>query len=673
MKWFALLGLVLFLGVAVAPSINADTKKHELVNNVVQEDFINLKLNKVFNGYIEYYDNIDPPLADDNCECEKESQPLRWGFPIFCTLLFPYFFFFAMMGYAGWYMALLILGFANLIGCYWAIPPNSPPDISPVDPLDGKTNIPLDLEELRFQISDNDKDRMSYTVTTDPDIGTGNGNLKLDGVYSVPISGLVGSTQYTWFVEASDGEDTTIRQYRFTTVPDAPVITQPFPGNESVNVPIDTTELIFHLTDYQGDLMDYSVETSPDIGSASGNDVTNGIYYVPVQNMDYSTIYHWYVNATDGLHQTKELFMFQAEHKLIFDPFVEGWQYRKKISINHTNIVGNLTNFPILIDIFDTDLRDKAQNDGDDILFMDGTGVAHRLFHEIEYYSGGAGKLIAWVNISSLSSQHDTSLYMYYGNPSSYNQQASPLVWDTHYRAVWHMNDETLTTIKDSAGDNIGTKTGESGNMPDEIIGKIGNAQEFNEEHLERIIFSSCPYPVNEYDDLTVSIWSKTASFSPEFDQRIISTQEGSVGTYYTMNQYGNYGVNAKKIVWQLRSAGSTPMDYAVFGNEVSIGEWVYSVGTVDRYYNLAKLFMNGDEVGIPCNISTMGTLNNGIDFFAIGADDPDFGWRHAVDGTLDEIRISDIVRSPEWIATEYNNQIAPSSFYILGPEETGP
>ncbi len=673
MKFFAFIGVVLLLGMGFAPSINADVKEPEIIEGNTDDILKNQKLIDLFNNVIDYYDNTNEPYNADDCGCEEEAQPLKWGFPIFCTLLYPYFFFFMFMGYAGFIFAYLILTFAESIGCYWAIPPNRPPDISPVDPLDGETMIPLDINELQFQISDDDKDRMSYSVTTDPDIGSGSGNLKLDGVYSIPISGLVGSTQYTWFVEVSDGEDTTIRQYRFTTVPDAPVITQPFPENGAINVAIDTSELVFHLTDFQGDLMDYTVETSPDVGSASGNDVTNGIYYVPVQNLDYSTIYHWYVNATDGLHQTKEIFQFQAEHKLIFDPFVEGWQYRKKIVINQTNIVGNLTNFPILIDIFDTDLRDKAQSDGDDILFMDGAGVAQRLCHEIEYYSGGVGKLVAWVNIDSISSLQDAEFYMYYGNPSCNNQQAPPLVWDSHYKAVWHMNDETITTIKDSTGENTGIKTGNNGNMPDEIIGKIGNAQEFDEEHLERIIFSSCPYPVNEFDDLTVSIWSKTASFSPEFDQRMAGTQEGSVGTYYMMNQYGNYGVNSKKIAWQLRSAGSTPMDYAVFGNEVNIGEWVYSVGIVDRDSDLAKLFMDGTQVGIPCNISTLGTLNNGQDFFAIGADDPDYGWRHAVDGVLDEIRISDIVRSPEWIATEYNNQINPSGFSSVGPEETGP
>jgi hypothetical protein len=40
-------------------------------------------------------------------------------------------------------------------------------------------------------------------------------------------------------------------------------------------------------------------------------------------------------------------------------------------------------------------------------------------------------------------------------------------------------------------------------------------------------------------------------------------------------------------------------------------------------------------------------------------------------DGIIDEVRISNVVRSSGWIATEYNNQKQPSSFYNIGSEET--
>ncbi|HWY35454.1 MAG TPA: hypothetical protein VNX68_12475, partial [Nitrosopumilaceae archaeon] len=38
--------------------------------------------------------------------------------------------------------------------------------------------------------------------------------------------------------------------------------------------------------------------------------------------------------------------------------------------------------------------------------------------------------------------------------------------------------------------------------------------------------------------------------------------------------------------------------------------------------------------------------------------------------GKLDEFRISKTVRSASWIATEYNNQAFPNTFYKVGPPE---
>jgi hypothetical protein len=40
------------------------------------------------------------------------------------------------------------------------------------------------------------------------------------------------------------------------------------------------------------------------------------------------------------------------------------------------------------------------------------------------------------------------------------------------------------------------------------------------------------------------------------------------------------------------------------------------------------------------------------------------------VDGVMDEVRISNTTRSVDWIATEYNNQYDPSSFYTVGSED---
>ena len=55
---------------------------------------------------------------------------------------------------------------------------------------------------------------------------------------------------------------------------------------------------------------------------------------------------------------------------------------------------------------------------------MNDTGVAKLLSHEIEYYS--LGNLTVWINISTLSSTENTTIYMYYGN--TYVKPVEPIM-----------------------------------------------------------------------------------------------------------------------------------------------------------------------------------------------------------------------------------------------------
>jgi hypothetical protein len=51
-------------------------------------------------------------------------------------------------------------------------------------------------------------------------------------------------------------------------------------------------------------------------------------------------------------------------------------------------------------------------------------------------------------------------------------------------------------------------------------------------------------------------------------------------------------------------------------------------------------------------------------------ADQPhDVAWSYPWEGQLDEVRISSIARSSDWIKTEYNNQSNPSAFYSIGTD----
>jgi len=115
------------------------------------------------------------------------------------------------------------------------------------------------------------------------------------------------------------------------------------------------------------------------------------------------------------------------------------WQYRKQLIINHTKVASDLVDFPVLVNLTDADLAVKAQIYGDDIVFADSDG--QKLDHEIEFYNGTSGMLIAWVKIPNLSSTTDTTVYMYYGNAEALNQEKSEQVWDSNFMMTQHFSE----------------------------------------------------------------------------------------------------------------------------------------------------------------------------------------------------------------------------------------
>ncbi|MFE3846247.1 DUF2341 domain-containing protein, partial [Thermoplasmatota archaeon] len=84
----------------------------------------------------------------------------------------------------------------------------------------------------------------------------------------------------------------------------------PVPANDAVDVAITITDLTFNLVGHQGDPMDYSVETSPSIGSDSASGVGNNTYNVPVSGLAFDTVYTWFVNVTDGTYDSNKTFSF---------------------------------------------------------------------------------------------------------------------------------------------------------------------------------------------------------------------------------------------------------------------------------------------------------------------------------------------------------------------------
>ena len=70
------------------------------------------------------------------------------------------------------------------------------------------------------------------------------------------------------------------------------------------------------------------------------------------------------------------------------DWYSTSWEYRKKIEISlntATGVNSDLSNFPVLVSVTDSDFIKTSESDGTDIIFTSSDGTT-RLAHEIERY-----------------------------------------------------------------------------------------------------------------------------------------------------------------------------------------------------------------------------------------------------------------------------------------------
>lgn len=321
------------------------------------------------------------------------------------------------------------------------------------------------------------------------------------------------------------------------------------------------------------------------------------------------------------------------------------WLYRKKITIDYTKVAGTLTNFPVLVSLTsDSDLTAKAKADGYDILFTSADG-ATKLNHERVSYA--TGTLQAWVKVPSLSSTKNTVIYMYYGNSGASDQQNITGTWNPSHKAVYHFENSLLDS---TSNDNDGSNNGSS----DTASGKVGRGRDFDGN--DYILY---PYngSLNITAQVTVETWVRLSNANT--NQKIISNVNDSINRGFMLAvQNGNLYPE----VWD---SGGT--DYTFSSGTVPSNQWVYLVITCAANGNLIG-YINGTQVNsIPFSENNIGS---NTDDMAIGA----CAWTPRafyVTGQLDEVRISNTIRSQNWITTCYNNQNSPATFLSLGAEQS--
>lgn len=336
------------------------------------------------------------------------------------------------------------------------------------------------------------------------------------------------------------------------------------------------------------------------------------------------------------------------------------WSHFKYITIDHTKVDGDLTNFPVLISIYDSDIKSKAQTDGDDIAFFDSYG--NHLDHEIEVYDNAYNsthaQLIAWVKCN-LTSSIDTIMTMYYGNSTMNNQENPTVVWSNSFRAVWHMS-ETPTSdpylVDSTTNKNNGTfeTAGTAWTSSDQVSGIINgaiNPHTTNDKYI--LVTNDATLNFGSNVEFTISFWlndSDSSTFQTKFRKR------GTSG-------YICYYQSGSDLFWRI-DEGTTTTDISSSGHPMD-GQW--HLIHVGRNSTHSFIYIDGKE-NATISDNTLADLTSTEDLAIMG----ETGYAAATcNGTMDELRFAGVARSLNWIVTEYNNQFDPNSFYSVGAEQS--
>jgi hypothetical protein len=327
------------------------------------------------------------------------------------------------------------------------------------------------------------------------------------------------------------------------------------------------------------------------------------------------------------------------------------------LTIDSSKVSGtsDLTDFPVLISLTNTSLKTTGNcgyvqnSNGYDIIFSDVTQTT-RLDHEIEKYDSAAGELVAWVRVPTLKYNEDTTIYIHYGHGSVCGATENPTaVWDSNYVGVWHL-DDTSGDTQDSTSEN--TDGAVSGTVTRGATGQIGDA--FNFYTNGEVDWGDPSHLDFGTGAMTLSLWVNMDNHRGVWEQIILKGKSSwQPGYQIEVNDSSNifyFAISDGSISEWGRSASIS----------FSLDTWTHVVGVVDRSSNLLRAYKNGVQVDTT-SISGMGSINVS-DELTLGRDT--WGWP---DARIDEVRLSDVARSADWIQTEYNNQSNPSSFYSVG------
>ncbi len=331
------------------------------------------------------------------------------------------------------------------------------------------------------------------------------------------------------------------------------------------------------------------------------------------------------------------------------------WSHRTKITIDHTKVDEDLTDFPVYLDLLPLGsghaFWSTVKSDGSDIRVTKIDGHREVPVDVVDIDTSGKTGEVHFL-ASTLSQSTDTEFWLYYGNAgaTTYAEDdpySREKVWSS-YNQVYALDAAIATDIIDRTASDRDV-TSETTQAPDyEQTGQVGKGVNFDGlEYLTIDAFNSSEYTTGLY----MSAWIKLEGVSGNQQFMSIQSTGGLGASFHLLDN----NIRAQMYISGTKSA--------YISNQVSADTWYHLVSWWDG--TTWKVFKNGAEIysASQSGTATMSAVgNNRIS---------DQSWEFQ-GGIIDQVMISSDLNTMtnEWVSTMFNNQNSPSTFSTLGAHE---
>jgi biopolymer transport protein ExbB len=274
-------------------------------------------------------------------------------------------------------------------------------------------------------------------------------------------------------------------------------------------------------------------------------------------------------------------------------------------------------------------------------------------------YDGGTGALQAWVQVPSIQQSMDTLIYMEYGNPDAADQQNRGATWPPNVVGVWHLEDGNDSTQNANHAQSVnGAMIGTNG-----IVGTGARFDGFD----DRLLMAGS-------DSLDAVAMQGTISAWLRFDDASAATRQ------FIMASSNNITPPKSSFEWAQGTTGDNyfyphrgdgDLAYNLITNPFTDGQWHHAAVRLNFANKAVEFFVDGMQTTLTTNnVSTMWDTPANPDDWLWGSH-PLYTAPFA--GSMDELRVSTGLRGSGWLATEYLNQLDPTAFIRVDPEELLP